>query len=201
MGKKQFVAIELNPEYETYIVHVRSVNFAALPSSSLLNVYLSRKLQIASLLAKKAPTKIPAEYSDFADVFSADLASKLSKQTRINKYAIKLFNSQQSPYGLTYSLRLVKLETLKAYIKTNLTNRFIRPSKSPISAPILFDQKSNGFLYLCVNYQSFNNLTIKNRYPLPLIGELLDRLRRTRRFTQLELTNIYYQMRICKGDE
>ena len=51
-----------------------------------------------------------------------------------------------------YSLRPVELETLKAYIETNLANGFIRLSKSPAGAPILFDQKSDGFLRLYVNY-------------------------------------------------
>ena len=95
----------------------------------------------------------------------------------------------------------MELEILKAYIETNLANGFIRPSKSPAGAPILFDRKSNGFFWLYVNYRDLNNLTIKNRYPLPLIGELLDRIGRARQFTQLNLTSAYYQMRIRKKDK
>ena len=86
----------------------------------------------------------------------------------------------------------MELKTLKAYIEINLANGFIRPSKSPAGAPILFDQKSDGSLRLCVDYQGLNNLTIKNRYPLPLIGELLDRLGRAKQFTQLDLTSAYH---------
>ena len=93
------------------------------------------------------------------------------------------------------------METLKTYIKTNLANGFIRPSKSPAGAPILFDRKPDGSLRLCVDYRGLNNLTIKNRYPLPLIGESLDRLGRAKRFTQLDLTNAYHWMRICEGNE
>ena len=93
------------------------------------------------------------------------------------------------------------METLKAYIETNLANGFIRSSKLPASAPILFDWKSDSSLRLCDDYQGLNNLMIENQYPLPLIRESLDRLRRTRRFTQLNLTNAYYWIRICKGDE
>ena len=68
----------------------------------------------------------------------------------------------------------MELETLKAYIKNNLANRFIRPSKSLAGALILFDKKPDGSLRLYVDYQGLNNLTIKNWYPLPLVGELLD---------------------------
>ena len=95
----------------------------------------------------------------------------------------------------------MELETLKAYIETNLANGLIRPSKSPAGAPILFDRKSDGSLRLCVDYRGLNNLTIKNRYPLPLIGESLDRLGRAKRFTQLDLTSAYHRMRIREGDE
>ena len=95
----------------------------------------------------------------------------------------------------------MELETLKTYIETNLANGFIRPSKSPAGAPILFVRKSDGSLRLCVNYRGLNNLTIKNRYPLPLIGESLDQLGRAKRFTQLDLTSAYHRMRIKEGDE
>ena len=68
---------------------------------------------------------------------------------------------------------------LKAYIKNNLANGLIRPSKSPAGAFIFFNKKPNGSLRLCVDYQGLNNLTIKNRYLLPLVKELLDQLSRT----------------------
>ena len=95
----------------------------------------------------------------------------------------------------------MELETLKAYIETNLTNSFIKPSKSPTGTPILFDRKSNGSLWLYIDYQGINDFTIKNRYPLPLIGKSVDRLRRARQFIQLDFTSTYYLMRIRKGDK
>ena len=95
----------------------------------------------------------------------------------------------------------MELETLKTYIKANLASGFIRFSKSPASAPIVFVRKKDGSLHLYVDYQGLNNLTIKNCYQLPLIGESLNHLGRAKRFTQLDLTNTYHQMRIRKGDE
>ena len=162
MGKKKFAAAALDPKHETYVIYIGSVSSNTLPSSSPLNVYPSWKPQISGLIVEKAFTKILAKYLDFADVFSPDLASKLPKCTGIINHAIKLINGQQPPYTPIYSLGLVKLETLKAYIETNLANGFIKLSKSPAGAPILFDQKSDGFLRLCVNYRGLNNLTIKN---------------------------------------
>ena len=180
VGKKKFAAAALDLEYKTYVVHVGSVSSDALPSSSLLDVHPFWRTQISGLITEEASTKVPTKYLDFTDVFSPDLAFKLLKHTEINDHAIKLVKDQKPPYGLIYSLGPVELETLKAYIETNLANGFIRPSKSPARAPILFNQKSNGSFRLYVGYQGLNNLTIKNRYPLPLIGESLDRLGRAK---------------------
>ena len=191
----------LDPRHKTYIVYVGSISPDASSSSSPLDVYPLKRSQISGLIAKEAPTKVSAKYLDFADIFSPDLAFKLFEHTGINDHAIKLVDGQQSPYGPIYSLRPVELETLKAYIKINLVNGFIRPSKSPVSTSILFDQKSDGFLRLCVNYQDLNNFIIKNRYLLQLIGESLDKLGRAKQFTQLDLTCAYHQIRIRKGDK
>ena len=90
---------------------------------------------------------------------------------------------------------------LQAYIETNLANGFIRLSKLPTGAPILFDQKSDKSLQLYIDYGELNNLMIKNQYPLPLVRELLKKLEKTRRFTQLNLTSVYHQIRIRKRDK
>ncbi len=133
--------------------------------------------------------------------FSFDLAMELLENTGINEHAIELVEGKQPPYGPIYSLSSVELETLKTYIETYLKTRFIRPFKSPAGAPIFFDKKPDGSLHLCVDYLGLNNLTIKNRYPLPLIGESLDRLGRAKWFTQLDVTSDYHRMRIRECDE
>ena len=164
-------------------------------------MHFKKQARIRALLFDKAFIEIPAEYSDYSDIFLAENAAESLENTRINKHAIELEEDKQPLFGPIYSLRPIELKTLKTYIKTNLANGFIRPSKSLARAPIFFDRKPNRSLRLCVNYWSLNNITIKNRYPLPLIGESLDRLGRARRFTQLDLTNAYYRMRIREGDE
>ena len=113
----------------------------------------------------------------------AENAIELPENIGMNKHAIELEENKQLPFGPIYSLGPVELETLKTYIKTNLANGFIRPSKSPTGAPILFDQKPDGSLRLCVEYRGLNNITIKNQYLLPLIGKSLDRLGWAKQFT------------------
>ena len=80
----------------------------------------------------------------------------------MNEYAIELIDSKQPLYGPIYALSPVELEVLKAYIKTYSKTGFICPFKSPASAFIFFDTKPNCSFHLCVDYQSLNNLTIKN---------------------------------------
>ncbi len=144
---------------------------------------------------------MPSKYADFADVFSPKLVAELPEYTGINDHAIEFVDDWQPLYSPIYSLRPVKLDTLKAYIENNLANDFISLSKSSVGAPSIFDKKLNGSLRLCVDYWGLNNLTIKNRYPLPLVGESLDWLGWAQRFTQIDLTNAYYQIRIREGDE
>ena len=127
-----------------------------------------------ALSFNKAFTKFLTKYSDYSDVFLVQNISKLPKNTEMNEHTIKLEKSKLPPFGLICSLRPVELETLKIYIKTNLANDFIRPSKFLVRALVLFNKKLDESLCLCVNYCGFNNLTIKNQYLLSLIGELLD---------------------------
>ena len=93
MGKKEFAVAVFDPEHETYVVYVGSVSSDTSPSSSLLDVYSFRRPQISGLIVKKAPTKIPAKYSDFTDVFSPSLAYELSEHSGINNHTIKLVDS------------------------------------------------------------------------------------------------------------
>lgn len=99
---------------------------------------------------------------------------ELPKNISINKYAIMLIEGEQPPYRPIYAFSPVKLEILKAYIKTNLKTGFIQPSKSFASASILFDKKLNGSLCLCINEYDFYNLSIKYRYLLTLISKIFN---------------------------
>ena len=125
----------------------------------------------------------------------------LPKQIEVNEHTIKLEEGKQPRYGPIYSLDPVELKILKTYIEINLANGFIWFSKSPAGPPILFVWKLDDSPHLCVNYQGLNNLTIKNRYLLPVISESLDWLEQAKQFTQLNLTNAYHWMRIKEGNK
>ena len=126
----------------------------------------------ALLIAEKVT--VPIEYSDFANVFSKESAKVLLKRIGINEHAVKLEKCKQPSYRPIYSLGPIELKTLKTYIETNMANSFIRPSKFPVGAPILFVCKPNNSFWLCVDYRGLNNLIIKNKYSFPLISESLN---------------------------
>ncbi|KAJ2891394.1 hypothetical protein MKZ38_000508 [Zalerion maritima] len=90
---------------------------------------------------------------------------------------------------------------LEEYLEENLRNGYIRPSTSPAGYPILFVPKKNGRLRLCVDYRQLNDITIKNRYPLPLISDLRDKLHGAQIFTTLDLKGAYNLIRIAEGEE
>ena len=77
----------------------------------------------------------------------------------------------------------------------------IRPSKSPMASPVFFIKKKEGSLRLVQDYRQLNAMTIKNRYPLPLILELINHLRGAKYFTKLDVRWGYNNVRIKDGDE
>ena len=166
IDKKEFAKTALDEHVKAFVMHVTSL--------STMAIHSAKKAQIALLIVKKF--KIPTKYSNFSDIFLKEKALILPEVTKLNQYAIKLQEGQQPLYRSIYSLGPVELKTLKTYIKTNLANGFIWPLKSPASASILFVKKPNGSFCLYVDYRGLNNFTIKNWYPLPLIGKLLDQL-------------------------
>ena len=115
-------------------------------------IHPAKEAQIALLVTEKV--KILTKYSDFSDIFLEKQTSILLKTIKLNQYAIELYEGQQLPYELIYSLGLVKLKTLKTYIETNFFNNFIRTLKLPAGAFIFFVWKPDGRLRLCIDYWS-----------------------------------------------
>ena len=137
IDKKEFAVVALNEKNETLVVHMAAFSVDS-------NVHASQQAQISLLDVEKVT--ISSKYTDYTNVFSPNSAAELPKHTGINDYPIDLIDNKQPLYGPIYSLGPMELETLKTYIKTNLANGFIKPSKSPAGAPILFICKKDSSL-------------------------------------------------------
>jgi len=94
---------------------------------------------------------IPKEYHNFLPLFSEALAKKLPPH-RSYDHKIPLREGFTPPFGCLYSLSKTELETLKEWLKDNLSKGFIRASSSRTALPILFVKKNDGALQLCVDY-------------------------------------------------
>jgi hypothetical protein len=90
---------------------------------------------------------------------------------------------------------------LREYIEKNLIKGYIRSSKSLVRYLVLFVLKKDGKLRICVNYRKLNDIIIKNRYTLPLIHKMQDRIRKAKFFTRFDLREAYYKVRIKKDEE
>ena len=94
-----------------------------------------------------------------------------------------------------------KLQVLWEYLQDQLPKGFIRHNSSPAGAPVLFVNKSDGSLRLCVDYRRLNEIIIKNRSPLTLLQETLTRLSLAKYYTKLDLRRAYNLVRIAEGEE
>jgi hypothetical protein len=111
---------------------------------------------------------LPTWYRHLVDVFSEGDTSLLAEHGP-HELPIDLEEGKSPPFGPLYNLSAAELVLLREYLDKFLRRGWIRKSKSLAGAPILFAKKKDGILRLCVDYRGLNAVTIKNRYPLPLI--------------------------------
>lgn len=143
---------------------------------------------------------LPELYAKYNYVGSESESNKLADHTDYD-HAIELLPGKVPPHLPIYNMSQTELTLLREYLDDALAKGWIQESKSPAGAPILFVPKKDGKMRLCVDYRGLNALTIKNRYPLPLISEMIDRLSGSKIFTKLDLRWAYHRIRIKQGDE
>ena len=148
----------------------------------------------------KTRLSVPPQFHDFLDVFSPTEVKNLPPHHPYD-ISIDLEDGTTPPFGPIYSLSLDERKALSDYIQENLAKGFIQRSTSSASSPILFTKRKTGDLCLCVDYRGLNAITKKNRYPLPLTHDLIDRVAGCSCFTVIDLKNAFNLIRVKKGDE
>jgi len=143
---------------------------------------------------------INKHYSDHKIVFEKKQAENLPPHCDYD-ITIELIPGGQLYFGPIYSLTVQEMKALKDYIKENLKKEFIRKSKSPAGAPVLFVMKRDGTLRLCVDYHRLNAITIHNSYPIPRINDLSESFQGAKIFTHLDLRSAYNLIRVKEGHE
>jgi hypothetical protein len=142
------------------------------------------------------PKCIRRVLEEFPDIMPEDLPLR-----RRVDHAIEVMPGVAPPAKAPYRMSHEELKELKVQLEELLAKRYIKPSKSPYGAPVLFVHKKDGTLKMCVDYRALNKATVKNRYPLPRIDDLFDRLSGAKVFSRIDLRSGYYQIRIAERDE
>ncbi|KAL0451823.1 UNVERIFIED_CONTAM: Transposon Ty3-G Gag-Pol polyprotein [Sesamum latifolium] len=135
---------------------------------------------------------------DFPEVFPDDLPG-LPPHREVD-FAIETLPGVAPISIAPYRMAPVELQELKKQLEELLEKGFIQPSTSPWGAPVLFVKKKDGSMRLCVDYRQLNRVTVKNKYPLPRIDDLLDQLKGATIFSKIDLRSGYWQLRIAEKD-
>jgi len=161
----------------------------------------ARTIGHVSAAADDPLSNVPMEFRQYLGIMGKEAADALPEH-RPYDCKIHLKEGATAPWGPIYPLSEVELQTLREWLKEMEKTGKIKRSTSPAGSPILFVPKPNGRgLRLCVDYRGLNAVTIPNRYPLPLMQELQDRVQGAQWFTKMDLKNGYNLIRIREGDE
>jgi transposase InsO family protein len=143
---------------------------------------------------------IPDYLREFTDVFSKESFDALP-ESKPWDHAIELVPEAKPAGCKVYPLSPSEQRELDAFLQENLDSGRIRPSKSPMASPVFFIKKKDGALRLVQDYRALNAITVKNKYPLPLISELITQLRGAKYFTKLDVRWGFNNVRMKPGDE
>jgi hypothetical protein len=135
---------------------------------------------------------------EYLDVFPEELPGM--PPDRDIEFVIDLVPGTSPIAKRPYRMAASELAELKKQLEELQQSGFIRPSSSPWGAPVLFVKKKDGSMRMCVDYRALNEVTIKNKYPLPRIDDLFDQLKGAKYFSKIDLRSGYHQLKIKESD-
>jgi predicted aspartyl protease len=150
-----------------------------------------------SALSDKGSKKMKRLTGKYEEVFPETLPGMPPR--REVEHEIRLLDDKPV-FKKSYRLSPKELEVLRTQVKELVDLGLIKPSRSPFGAPVLFVKKPDGSLRMVIDYRALNSKTVKDRYPLPLISQLVDKLQKAKYFTKLDLQQGYYQIRMREED-
>ncbi|KAL0420383.1 UNVERIFIED_CONTAM: Transposon Ty3-G Gag-Pol polyprotein [Sesamum latifolium] len=196
------VAVEVNGQMKTVIVGERKVIpnclISAVTTFNLIKggceAYLASVHEIMKVSLGVLDVPVVRE---FPDIFPEELPG-LPPQQEID-FEIETIPGAAPISIAPYRMAPSELKELKKQLEEMLDKGFIRPSISPWGAPVLFVKKKDGSIRLCIDYRHLNRITIKNKYPLPRIDDLLDQLKGATVFSKIDFRSGYWKLRIEEG--
>lgn len=206
IGKEEKQQTETDHDQRAASAYVFSLWAKRVPKEERSQMIFAASLRdIEKALKKKSITNpctiLPERYHDWLDVFDRTEAEKLPPNRPGIDTSIEIEEGKTVPWGPLYSMSENELLVLRKTLNDYLSKGFIRVSKSPAAAPVLFVKKPGGGLRFCVDYRGLNQITKKDRYPLPLIQETLKTIGQAKWFTKLDVVAAFHKIRIQPGDE
>ena len=144
-------------------------------------------------------TVVPAEYLDFLNVFLKEISDTLRPYGK-HDHKIELLKDKDLGnlgHSALRGMSTPQLKFVKKFLDEHLKKRFIEASSAPCSSSILLAKKLGGGIRFCVDYRKLNELTKKDAYPLPLIAEIIARLKKAIVFTKIDIRQAFHKLRIA----
>ena len=136
----------------------------------------------------------------FKDCFSDSIPNELPPKRDDDDHRIDLIPRSSPPNRPPYRLSHAQQEEILTQVNELLDKGMVRPSSSPYCSPVLLVQKKDGSYRMCIDYRALNKNTIKNRFPVPRIEDIFDRLQGSTYFSRIDLKSGYHQIRIVPED-
>ncbi|MCO5562602.1 hypothetical protein L7F22_016230 [Adiantum nelumboides] len=138
--------------------------------------------------------------NQFQDVFIDDIPGELPPKRGDDDHMIELIPGSSPPNKPPYRVSQAQQEEIMRQVNELVEKGMVRPSSSPFCSPVLLVQKKDGTYRMCVNYRALNRITIKNRFPVPRVEDLFDKLQGSTDFSRIDLKSGYHQIRIVNED-
>ena len=184
------------PELDIQEISLRAASMFARRGCQLYSTSLD---QIEELLHPDVEP-LPNEIQDFSDVFDPKEADKLPPH-RPYDHKIELLPGKTPPFGPVYPMSREHLTALKEWLDDQRRKGFIRPSASQAASPVIIVKKPGGGLRVCQDYRGLNEISVKDRYPLPLTRETLNNLQGMRYFSKIDIIAAFNNIRMKEGME
>ncbi|CAN6212014.1 unnamed protein product [Urochloa humidicola] len=162
---------------------------------------IAQVVQLSSLKAETTEAPIPDQIQNIIEQNEElfHTPSELPPQRSFDHH-IPLIPGVKPVNVKPYRYSPTQKDEIERQIKEMLLNGIIQPSSSPFSSPVLLVKKKDGTWRFCIDYRQLNSITIKNKYPLPIVDELLDELKGAAWFTKLDMRSGYHQIRVVPED-
>ncbi|KAA8495820.1 Transposon Ty3-I Gag-Pol polyprotein [Porphyridium purpureum] len=178
------------------------------PRKELRRLLKSQEVEecyLGVLKGRKEPCSVERKEADSVRKMLKDFENLFEEprglpESRTVEHVIRLKDEKPVRVGRVYRLSPAELKVLRETLDDLLDKGFVQPSQSPFGAPVLFVKKKDGSMRMCVDYRALNDATVKDRYPLPNMDELLDRLGAAHCFSKLDLASGYHQLRV-RGED